>query len=93
MTPLERYAHDLVCVIKYGSPGGSATKNEIKRVMDYLQRVGAPPTSEPKLPRVTLPPIPHINGLPILVNHNPATAPRVFVAPTPPRIVIAPPKP
>ena len=38
MTPLERQAHDIICIVKYGSPGGSASKSEIKAVADYLQR-------------------------------------------------------
>lgn len=36
----ERIAHDLICVIKYGSIGGNVSANEIKRLLDYMERAG-----------------------------------------------------
>lgn len=52
MSPLERIAHDIICIVKYGSPGGSATSGEIARVTKYLSRVGKLPELEIKTPPV-----------------------------------------
>ncbi len=49
MTPLERIAHDIICICKYGSPGGSASATEIKRVTDYLSRLGSLPAATPRV--------------------------------------------
>lgn len=40
MTPIERMAHDIICIVKYGSPGGSAPTSDVKRVVDYMERAG-----------------------------------------------------
>lgn len=40
MTRNERIAHDIVCVAKYGSPGGIAHTEEIKRMQRYLEGAG-----------------------------------------------------
>ena len=40
MTPAERMAHDIICIVKYGSPGGSAPTSDVKRVVDYMERAG-----------------------------------------------------
>ena len=59
MTREEKIAHDIVCIIKYGSPGGSATTNELKRTLDYLQRAGLVEKQKPVLtvPKLTIPPL------------------------------------
>lgn len=36
----ERIAHDLICIIKYGSIGGSVNANEISRLVDHMERTG-----------------------------------------------------
>ena len=36
----ERIAHDLICIIKYGSIGGSVSANEMSRLVDYMERTG-----------------------------------------------------
>ena len=36
MTPLERIAHDVICIVKYGSPSGSVNSADLKRVAEYL---------------------------------------------------------
>lgn len=77
MTPLERIAHDIICICKYGSPGGSASATELKRVVEYLDRVRVLPEQPKPAPRVV---IPKINGVPVLVMHKP-DAPTVQVAP------------
>jgi hypothetical protein len=61
----ERIAHDLICIIKYGSIGGSVNANEMSRVVDYMERTGLlqrelptvkmPAPSGPKLPVIKLP--------------------------------------
>lgn len=63
MSPLEQLAHDVICIIKYGSPGGSTSNAEVKRVAEYLKphvRTAAPPALRvsipaPKLPTIRLP--------------------------------------
>ena len=74
MTPLEFVAHDIICICKYGSPGGSASATELKRVTDYLRKIGTLP-SEP--PRVAVA-IPKVNNVPVLVMHRP-DAPTVTI--------------
>lgn len=76
MTPLEFVAHDIICICKYGSPGGSASATELKRVTDYLRKIGTLP-SEP--PRVAVA-IPKADNVPVLVMHR-ADAPTVQIAP------------
>ena len=56
MTPLELIAHDIICICKYGSPGGSASATEIKRVVEYLDRVRVLPEQPKPAPRVVLNP-------------------------------------
>lgn len=61
MTPIERMAHDIICIVKYGSPGGSASTADMKRVADYLQRnMPRPAVRLPSLPppALKLPPRP-----------------------------------
>jgi hypothetical protein len=59
MTPLERIAHDVICIVKYGSPGGSANTADVKRVAEYLDRM-RPLPEQPKIaipkPAVAAPP-------------------------------------
>jgi hypothetical protein len=64
MTPIERIAHDIICIVKYGSPGGSAPTSDVKRVADYLERLGQLPTKRvppplivPPRPPVVIPPL------------------------------------
>lgn len=40
MTRNERIAHDIVCVAKYGSPGGTVYAEEVKRMQRYLEASG-----------------------------------------------------
>lgn len=82
MTPLERIAHDIICICKYGSPGGSASATELKRVVDYLDRV-RPLPEQPRVtvapPRVAIRPQAPVVAPPVLVMHKP-DAPTVRVA-------------
>ena len=64
MTPIERIAHDVICIVKYGSPGGSAPTADVKRVAEYLQRTGL---AKPKAPP------------PILIAHDPKKAPVIGI--------------
>ena len=51
MTPAERMAHDIICIVKYGSPGGSAPTTDVKRVVDYMERAGlVKPKALPVIP-------------------------------------------
>ena len=58
MTDDERIAHDIVCVVKYGSPGGSVSGGDVSRVLSHLRNVGilkrkpklVPPVIKLKLP-------------------------------------------
>lgn len=59
MTPIERMAHDIICIVKYGSPGGSAPTSDVKRVVDYMERAGL--------------------VKPILIAHDPKTAPVIGI--------------
>ena len=54
MTPLEFVAHDIICICKYGSPGGSASATELKRVTDYLRKIGTLPSEPAPPPRVAV---------------------------------------
>lgn len=56
MTPIERIAHDIICIVKYGSPGGSAPTSDVKRVADYLERLGQLPTKRVPPPLIVPPP-------------------------------------
>lgn len=40
MTSNERIAHDILCVAKYGSPGGVVYDEELKRMRRYLENAG-----------------------------------------------------
>lgn len=66
----ERIAHDLICIMKYGSIGGSVSANEVSRLVDHMERTGLVQREVPavKMPAVT---IPKINGLPVLIMHKP----------------------
>ena len=63
MTPAERMAHDIICIVKYGSPGGSAPTTDVKRVVDYMERAGL---VKPAMP-------------PILIAHDPKKAPVIGI--------------
>ena len=39
MTSLERIAHAVICIVKYGSPGGTVSDGDLRRVTEYLGRV------------------------------------------------------
>ena len=52
MKPNERIAHDLICIIKYGSIGGSVNANEISRLVDHMERTGL---VQREAPAVTMP--------------------------------------
>lgn len=85
----ERIAHDLICIIKYGSIGGDVSASEVSRLVNHMERTGLVqrelptvriPGSNPPAPRGPKPApppnppsitIPKINGLPVLVMHNP----------------------
>lgn len=57
----EQQAHDIICMIRYGSPGGSVRNDEVRKVADYLR--GGP--KRPAAPMVRVPPvIPRIQVLP-----------------------------
>lgn len=60
MTPAERMAHDIICIVKYGSPGGSAPTSDVKRVVDYMERAGL--VKQKTLP--VMPPPPPVFKLP-----------------------------
>lgn len=77
MTPLERVAHDIICIVKYNSTGGSVSTAELKRVTDYLGRIGQLPLPTP---HVALPQLPRPVAVP--------TLPRVTIAPQLPRVII-----
>lgn len=79
MTPLEFVAHDIICICKYGSVGGSASATELKRVIDYLRKIGTLPSEPAPPPRVAVA-IPKVNNVPVLVMHRP-DAPTVQIAP------------
>jgi hypothetical protein len=49
-------AHDIICIVKYGSPGGSAATSDVKRVVDYMERAG--------LVKPVIPPPPPVFKLP-----------------------------
>ena len=61
MTPLEAVAHDIICICKYGSTGGSANTAEVKRVANYLNQLGQLPrasaTGTPVVPKVVIAPV------------------------------------
>ena len=67
----ERKAHDIICIVKYGSPGGSATPKEVQRIGDIL-RGGPyrPPVVMiplPTRPAVVVPPPPFTLPVPAKV--------------------------
>lgn len=55
MTPLERIAHDVICIVKYGSPSGSANTADVRRVAEYLDRVRPLPEQPKALPKIAIP--------------------------------------
>lgn len=55
MTPLELIAHDIICIVKYGRPGGSANSIDVKRVAEYLDRVRPLPEQPKSLPKIAIP--------------------------------------
>ena len=58
MTPLEAVAHDIICICKYGSTGGSANTAEVKRVANYLSQLGQlPRASATGVPKVVIAPV------------------------------------
>ena len=54
----EQIAHDILCVAKYGSPGGMVYTDEVKRMQRYLEGVGVLQRPVPRVPtvRVAVPP-------------------------------------
>lgn len=48
----ERIAHDLICIIKYGSIGGSVSTNEISRLVSHMESTGL---VQREVPKVTIP--------------------------------------
>lgn len=71
----EQQAHDIICMIRYGSPGGTVRNEELRKIADYLR--GGPKRSTvamPVLPRVpavptvsvSIPGIPNIK-LPVAI--------------------------
>ena len=59
MDPHEQRAHDIICMIRYGSPGGSVRTDEVRKVADYL-RGGPKRPAAPMVPRVTVPVVPPV---------------------------------
>lgn len=55
MTPLERIAHDVICIVKYGKTGGSANSTDVKRVAEYLDRMRPLPEQPKTLPKIAIP--------------------------------------
>lgn len=58
----ERIAHDLICIIKYGTIGGSVSSNEISRLVSHMERTGlvqreVPAVKMPSVPRPAPPAI------------------------------------
>lgn len=72
----EQQAHDIICMIRYGSPGGSVRNDEIRKVADYLR--GGPKQR-------AMPVVPRIPGS----NPPPPTMVRPQVPPNPPKIPTA----
>lgn len=66
----ERIAHDLICIIKYGSIGGDVSASEISRLVNHMESTGLVQRELPtvKMPAVT---IPKIDGKPVVVMHKP----------------------
>ncbi len=64
----ERKAHDVICIVKHGSPGGNARAEEVRRVADYL-RGGPLATSRITEVRVKPPVLPK----PLVVPPPPAS--------------------
>lgn len=61
----ERKAHDVICIVKHGTPGGNARAEEVRRVADYLR--GGP------LSTTRVPPVPVVFPKPLAVPPPPAT--------------------
>lgn len=55
MDPHERQAHDIICMIRYGSPGGSVRNDELRKIADYL-RGGPKQRAMPVVPVVPVVP-------------------------------------
>lgn len=51
----ERIAHNLICIIKYGSIGGSVNANEISRLVSYMESTGL---VQREVPAVRIPSVP-----------------------------------
>lgn len=58
-------AHDVICLVKYGSVGGSVATSDMRRVGDYL-RGGPVRPAVPVLPRAVVPALPRIPAIPTL---------------------------
>lgn len=68
MDPFEQQAHDIICMIRYGSPGGNVRNEEMRRIANYLRggpKVAIPvikppvvviPVIAPPPPRILVPP-------------------------------------
>ena len=70
----DRKAHDVICLVKYGSTGGSVSTSDMKRVGDYLRGGPVRPAvpvipTQPRIPAIpTQPRIPAIPTLPKAVR-------------------------
>lgn len=73
----ERIAHDLICIIKYGSIGGSVSANEISRLVSYMESTGL---VQREVPAIRIP-----------GSNPPPNGPRPAPPPNPPKITIGAP--
>lgn len=71
MTTLDRHeqqAHDIICMIRYGSPGGTVRNEELRKIADYLR--GGPKRSTVAMPVVpcapVVPRVPVIPSIPVV---------------------------
>lgn len=78
MTPLELVAHDIICIVKFNAVGGTATRNEIKRVCEYLTKLKTIPASGPTPRDFGLPEVAQAFGVPLSL-----VLPKVCVVPPP----------
>lgn len=64
----DRKAHDVICLVKYGSVGGSVATSDMRRVGDYLRGGPVRPAvpAVPVLPRAVVPQLPRIPAIPTL---------------------------
>lgn len=72
----DRKAHDIICIVKYGAPGGSVATKDMQRVSDIL-RGGSfkQPVVVPPLPRAL-----------VIEETLKVVSPPVIVPPLPPKV-------